>query len=254
MGGVEDHDFLVSRRFHTAYDYTEMKHFSLGRVEGDPDRPSALSGSDIEYGEYVSAMDSADRDITRLLRQMTAGDKNAEERLAEAVYPELRRLAAIYMSSERAGHTLQATAVVHEAFLRLKGVSRISWQNRSHFFSVMAKTMRRVLVDHARGFRAGKRAGYASRIPLDAALVYAEEQSDDLLALDEALTRLALLDSRQARVVEMRFFAGLEMEQIAAVLGVSSRTAKRDFSMARAWLYGELAPDQDHGRGNLEPS
>jgi RNA polymerase sigma-70 factor (ECF subfamily) len=196
-------------------------------------------------------MGTPEGEITELLARMTTGDKDAEARLMPLVYSELRRLAATYMRGERTGHTLQATALVHEAFLRLKGSGELNWQSRAHFFAVCAQTMRRILVDHARGVHAQKRAGGMQRIPLESAMVYAEEQSGELLALDEALTRLSAWDQRQCRVVEMRFFAGLDMEEIASVLGVSARTVKRDFSMARAWLYGELTRGQDDGRRPL---
>ncbi len=199
-------------------------------------------------------MDAPQGEITELLSKMTAGDQDAESRLIPLVYAELRRLAAAYMRSERTDHTLQATALVHEAFMRLKGQQEISWQSRAHFFAVCAQLMRRILVDHARGVRAQKRAGDRRKISLDSALNYAEEQSHELLALDQALDRLASWDPRQCRVVELRFFGGLSMEEIGEVLGISTRTAKRDFSMARAWLYGALTEAERHDRGTLGTS
>jgi len=182
-------------------------------------------------------------EITELLARMTSGDKTAEARLMTLVYKELRQLAANYLRGERRDHTLQATALVHEAFLRLRGTHPLNWQSRAHFFAVSAQMMRRILVDHARGVRAKKRNGARERIPLESAFIYADEQSGELLALNEALDKLATWDARQSRIVEMRFFTGLTMEEIATVLGISTRTAKRDFSMARAWLYGELTKD-----------
>jgi RNA polymerase sigma-70 factor (ECF subfamily) len=196
-------------------------------------------------------MDVPEGEITELLALMTSGDKDAEARLMPLVYAELRRLAASYMRGERPDHTLQATALVHEAFLRLKDCGELNWQSRSHFFAVSAQMMRRVLVDHARSIGAQKRFGGQSRISLESALVFADEQAEELLALDEALNRLSTWDQRQSRVVEMRFFAGLGMEEIAAILGISTRTAKRDFHMARAWLYDELTRDQHDERRPL---
>lgn len=192
-------------------------------------------------------MRGPDEEITGLLARMTGGDKDAEARVLPLVYAELRKIANRYMRGERGDHTLQATALVHEAFLRLKGSGEMKWHDRAHFFAVIAQMMRRVLVDHARNVRAQKRVGHQQRIPLESALVYAEHQSTELLAIDQALDRLSARDPRQCRVVEMRFFGGLEMEEIATVLGISSRTVKRDFSMARAWLYGELNRGQHHG-------
>ena len=178
-------------------------------------------------------------EITGLLARVRKGDQQANAQLAPLIYDELRRLAAHYMRSERPDHTLQATALVHEAYIRLVGQD-VDWQNRAHFFAVAAQIMRRVLVDYARAAKAGKRSGKLHRIPLETALVYAEEQSGELVALDEALDRLQKWDPRQSRIVELRFFGGLSVEETAEVLGISTRTVKRDWSMARAWLYGEL--------------
>lgn len=178
-------------------------------------------------------------EITRLLARVRTGDEQANAQLAPLIYDELRRLAAYYIRGERPDHTLQATALVHEAYIRLVGQD-IDWQSRAHFFAVAAQVMRRVLVDYARAAKADKRAGKLHRIPLESALVYAEEQSGELIALDEALERLGQWDPRQSRIVELRFFAGLSVEETAEVLGISTRTVKRDWSMARAWLYSEL--------------
>jgi RNA polymerase sigma factor (TIGR02999 family) len=156
------------------------------------------------------------------------------------VYAELHRLASSLMSHERAGHTLQPTALIHEAFLRLVQGEQIEWQSRYHFFAVAAQMMRRILVDHARSVNAEKRFGKREKLSLESALVYTDAQSEELLALDEALERLGKVDERQYRIVELRFFAGLSTDEVAELLGVSSRTVKRDWMMARAWLHAEL--------------
>jgi RNA polymerase sigma-70 factor (ECF subfamily) len=199
-------------------------------------------------------MNAPEGEITRLLARIAAGDREAEARLIPLVYDELRRLAGAYMRSERGEHTLQATALVHEAFLRLTGNLDIEWQSRAHFFAVAARTMRRILVDHARGIRSQKRQGIREKLPLESAIMFVDAQSEDLLALDLALERLAAWDPRQCRVVELKFFGGLTMEEIAAVLGVSKRTATRDFDMARAWLHGQLATRTQDECGNLGSS
>jgi RNA polymerase sigma-70 factor (ECF subfamily) len=188
-------------------------------------------------------MQPSSGDITQLLGLLTKGDRTAEARLIPLVYDELRRLAQSMIRSERPDHTLQATALVHEVYLRLAGDAKVSWHDRAHFFAVAARTMRHILVDHARGLNAAKRRGV--RIPLETALVYSAEQSAELLELDEALTRLAAWDERQSRIVELRFFSGLKEDEIAAVLGISIRTVKREWSMAKAWLYGELRKYDD---------
>jgi RNA polymerase sigma factor (TIGR02999 family) len=180
-------------------------------------------------------------EITSLLTRLKAGDQSAQEQLIPLVYNELRRLAAHYMRGERPDHTLQATALVHEAFLRLTSTEVVDWQSRAHFFAIAAQTMRRILVDHARAAGSAKRSGGQHRISLESAIVYSPEQSRDMLALDEALGRLEQRDARQCRIVEMRFFAGLSLDETAEALGISARTVKRDWSMARAWLHAELS-------------
>jgi RNA polymerase sigma-70 factor, ECF subfamily len=179
-------------------------------------------------------------DITTLLAQVKQGDADAESNLVPLIYNELRAIARNYMRRERPDHTLQATVLVHEAFLQLVGDSKIEWQNRAHFFALASRVMRRILVDHARAAHAQKRPGARQKVELESALAFVEAQSADLLALDEALKRLAGWDPRQSRIVEMRFFAGLSFDEIAEVLGISDRTAKRDWMMARTWLYREL--------------
>lgn len=179
-------------------------------------------------------------EVTNLLIQLKKGNQDAESRLVPLVYEELRRLAGRYMRGERPGHTLQATALVHEAYLRLAGEREISWQNRAHFFAVAANLMRRILVDHARTKRAKKRGGDDQKVSFDEAVLVQPQASPQCLALDEALERLAKRDPRQARIVELRYFGGLSEQEAAEVLGISTRTVKRDWNVARAWLYQEL--------------
>lgn len=180
-------------------------------------------------------------EITRLLARASHGDRSAEEELYPIVYTEMRKMASFLLRRERPDHTLQPTALVHEVYLRLTGERSIEWENRKHFFAVAARTMRRILVDHARKSNAVKRKGM--RVTLESALAYSDEQAGELLELDEALERLAGWDPRQSQVVELRFFGGLSDEETARVLGISTRTVKRDWSMARAWLYGQLGGD-----------
>jgi RNA polymerase sigma-70 factor, ECF subfamily len=179
--------------------------------------------------------------ITALLQQVKQGDAGAESDLLPLIYNQLRAIARNHMGRERPDHSLQATILVHEAFLQLVGNSQIDWSNRAHFFALASRVMRRMLVDHARAARAQKRPGVRQKVELESALAFVDAQAADLLALDEALDRLAEWDSRQCRVVEMHFFAGLSFEEIAEVLSISDRTAKRDWTMARAWLYRELS-------------
>lgn len=180
------------------------------------------------------------QDVTLLLSALTRGDEGAASRLIPIVYDELRRLAASYMRRERTDHTLQATALVHEAYLKLVEQHSVNWQSRSHFFGVAAQLMRRILIDHARGNLRQKRGGEHKKVSLDEAFVFSEQQADELLAVDDSLNRLAKVDPRQARVVELRFFGGLSVEEAAEVLGVSPKTVKRDWSVAKAWLYADL--------------
>lgn len=193
-------------------------------------------------------MQPSDTDVTALLSEMTEGNASAAEKLVPIVYEELKRLARRYMRRERADHTLQTTALVHEAYLRLVGQQAVRWQGRSHFFGVAAQIMRRILTDHARRNLRLKRGGTKEVLPLDEALVFSPEHSEELVKLDEALDRLAQLDARQGRVVELRFFAGLSVEEAAESLGVSPKTVKRDWSVAKAWLHAEL-----RGRDAIDP-
>lgn len=178
--------------------------------------------------------------ITELLRRAASGDRIAEDELVPKVYNHLRRVASVYLSKERQDHSLQATALVHEAYIRIFGKNEPHFNDRSHFFRVAAQVMRNILVDHARGKKTTKRGGESIRVPLDEVITISDDQSQLVLQVDEALARLEQLDKRQAKIVELRFFAGLTEDEIAEVLGVSSRTVKRDWVVARAWLHGEL--------------
>lgn len=181
-------------------------------------------------------------DVTRLLRSVTARDPAAADRLLPLVYEELRRLAHSYLGSERVGHTLTPTALVHEAWLRLQGRQADLPAQRSEFFAAAAQAMRRILVDHARARNAQKRGGDADRVPLDEAVAWFDERSISLPGLDGALARLAERDPRKSRLVELRFFAGMTLPQAAEALGIPLRTAERDWTMARAWLQNALGP------------
>ncbi|MEP7380822.1 MAG: sigma-70 family RNA polymerase sigma factor [Gemmatimonadota bacterium] len=178
-------------------------------------------------------------DVTRLLVDLQRGADGAADELVPLVYGELHKLAVHYMRAERDDHTLQPTALVHEAYMRLVDQRNASWQNRSHFFGIAAQAMRRILVDHARRKRAGKREG-GDRVTLDESVAEAPQRSVDLIALDDALNKLAALDPRQARVVELRFFGGLDIDQTAESLGISPATVKRDWTFARAFLQREM--------------
>lgn len=191
-------------------------------------------------------MASSSADVTRLLQQWCQGDAGALERLLPLVYGELHRIAANQMRRERPDHTLGPTALVHELYVRLVDQQRTTWQDRAHFFGLAAHLMRRILVDHARAQHAEKRGGQVTRVSLDAVLEGghaepgAEEAVADVLAIDDALGRLAAIDADQARLVELRFFAGLSIEETAHVLNRSPRTVKREWRLARAWLYEAL--------------
>ncbi|MBL8241737.1 MAG: sigma-70 family RNA polymerase sigma factor [Bryobacterales bacterium] len=180
-------------------------------------------------------------EVTQLLNQWSDGNRAALDSLTPVVYDELRRLASIYLHRERSDHTLQPTAVVHEAYMRLVDQRSVRWQNRAHFFGIAAQMIRRILVDHARGVRAAKRGGGAVALSLDEALGVSEKRDLELEALDDALTTLAEVDPQQARVVELRFFTGLSIEETAEVLGISESTVKRDWVSAKAWLFRELS-------------
>lgn len=180
-------------------------------------------------------------EITQLLHRWRAGDATALDDLIAAIYTELHRLARIYLRRERSHHTLQTTALVNEAYLRLVRQDRVEWQSREHFLGIAAQAMRRILVDYARSRQYGKRGGpHRQLVPLEDAAVFAPERSPAILALDEALDRLAAFDERKARVVELRYFGGLTVEEAARLLEVSPATVMRDWSLAKAWLQREL--------------
>jgi RNA polymerase sigma factor (TIGR02999 family) len=189
--------------------------------------------------------ESSPNRITKLLAAWSDGDETACEKLVPLVYEELHRLAHRYMRKERTGHTLQTSALVNEAYLRLAGAENVRWQNRAHFFAVSARLMRRILVDFARVKHNLKHGGGALQLSLDEGRAVSTEPSADLLALDESLNRLKALNQRQAEVVEMRYFGGLKEEEIAEVLKVSLRTVQQDWRLARLWLYRELKTETD---------
>jgi RNA polymerase sigma factor (TIGR02999 family) len=191
---------------------------------------------------------TAAKRITRLLADWRRGDEAAAERLLPLVYHELKKIAAIHLRGERAAHTLQPTALVHEAYLRLVGLEQVDWRDRAHFFALASRLMRRVLVDHARRRQAVKRSP-DQEPPPHAASEEAGLRIEELLALDAALDRLAALDERQVRVVELRYFAGLSVEETAQVLDVSPSSVKRDWVSARAWLHHQLSSGEDRPSG-----
>jgi len=186
-------------------------------------------------------------DVSKLLRAWSDGDQNALNKLTPIVYDELRRLARRYMRRERPGHSLQTTALVNEAYMRLVDYERMQWQNRAHFFAVSAQVMRRILVEHARRHNL-KRGGGLAHVSLEEAAIIGPEQDTDMVALDEALNSLATIDARKVQVVELRFFGGLSVEETAEVLKLSAITVKRDWRAARTWLYRELIGGAADGR------
>jgi RNA polymerase sigma-70 factor (ECF subfamily) len=189
-------------------------------------------------------MSASSQDVTQLLVAWRNGDEAARDELMPLVYQELHRLAHQYMSRERPGHTLQTSALVNEAFLRLVDQRDVQWQNRAHFFGIAGQMMRRILVDYARNRRYAKRGGGAAQVSLDEELIVSEERSAEVVALDEALSRLAAFDERKSQVVELKFFGGLSIEETAEVLGVSPGTVMRDWTLARAWLRREMSDNK----------
>jgi RNA polymerase sigma-70 factor, ECF subfamily len=181
-------------------------------------------------------------DVTALLGEVAKGNQAAQEKLVPLVYDELKKLARRYMRRERADHTLQTTALVHEAYLKLVGQRSPNWHDRAQFFGIAAQLMRRILIDHARHHLREKRGGTQVVLPLDEAFAFSPEHSEDLLKLDEALDRLSKLDPRQSRIVELRFFGGLSVDETSKFLSVSPITVKRDWAVAKVWLSGELRP------------
>lgn len=181
-------------------------------------------------------------DITQMLLELTGDNRKAVDEILPLIYPELRKLAGTYLKKERENHTLQPTALVHEAYLKMIDQDRVKWQNRAHFFGIAARAMRRILMDHARKHKAGKRGGAGENISLEENFIpLKREASAEFLALDEALDNLAKLDEMKARIVELRYFGGLSVEETAEVLNVSEITVKRHWRMAKAWLYGQIS-------------
>jgi RNA polymerase sigma factor (TIGR02999 family) len=185
---------------------------------------------------------SKDSEITQMLLEMTDGNKDVVGQILPHIYDELRRLAGSYLRRERSDHTLQPTALVHEAYMKLIDQNRVKWQNRAHFFGIAAQVMRRILMDHARKHTAEKRGGDAELLPLEEEiLVVSHDKSSELVALDDALNELARLDPDKAKIVELRYFGGLSIEETAEVMEVSVPTINRHWKMAKAWLHSELA-------------
>jgi RNA polymerase sigma factor (TIGR02999 family) len=180
-------------------------------------------------------------EVTQLLIEWSNGDKAALDKLIPLIHQELRRLAHHYMSRERAGHTLQTTALVDEAYVRLVNRKDVHWENRAHFFAIAAQLMRSILVDHARSHAYAKRGGGARKISLDETVIVSQQRAAEVVALDDVLKELAIFDPQQSRIVELRFFGGLTIEETAEVLSLSPATIKREWSTAKAWLYHELA-------------
>jgi RNA polymerase sigma factor (TIGR02999 family) len=180
-------------------------------------------------------------DVTRMLVQLSSGDKNAVNQLMPLVYDELRRIAASHLRRERPGHTLQSTALVHEAYMRLIDQRSVEWRNRAHFFAIASRMIRRILVDHARGHQAAKRGAGAPRLSLDEAIGVPGGRDLDLVALDDSLEALSKIDPDQSRLVELRYFAGLTIEETAEVMQISPATVSREWNAARAWLFRELS-------------
>lgn len=181
------------------------------------------------------------QDVTGLLRAASHGRREALDELMPMVYDHLREVAHRHLGRERTGHTLRTTALVHEAYLKLVNIESLDWRDRAHFFAMASRSMRRILIDYARTRNRDKRGGKAVHVPLEGAFLIADEHSEELLALDEALTRLEAVNERQCRVVEYRFFAGMTLEETAEALGISVATAKRDWTVTRAWLSLQLA-------------
>ena len=197
------------------------------------------------------SVESGGGNVSKLLRAWSDGDQSALQHLTPLVYRELHRLARRYMQSERAGHSLQATALVNEAYLRLVDYERMQWQDRAHFFAVAGQVMRRILVDHARSHNIKRGAG-VQHVSLEETAVLGGEQTADLVALDDAMNALARLDTRKVQIIEMRFFGGLSVEETAEVLKVSPATVRRDWSIAKFWLYRELGGGTGDGLGTVE--
>jgi RNA polymerase sigma-70 factor, ECF subfamily len=185
-------------------------------------------------------MEPAPADVTSLLNKLAAGDQEAAAQLVPLVYEELRRLAAGRLRQERPDHTLQATALVHEAYMKLAAQNDAKWQNRAQFFGVASQAMRRILVDYARGQQRIRRGGKQQKLSLDDVVLVSTERTEEVLTVHESLSRLEKFDARQVRIVELRYFGGLTVEEIAEVVGISTKTVMREWQVAKAWLYGDL--------------
>ncbi|HSZ03203.1 MAG TPA: ECF-type sigma factor [Terriglobales bacterium] len=197
-------------------------------------------------------MEPAPADVTALLNKLAAGDQDAAAQLIPLVYEELRHLAARRLRQERPDHTLQATALVHEVYVKLSAQKDAKWQNRAQFFGVASQVMRRILVDYARGQQRIRRGGKQQKVPLDDVVLVSPDRTEEVLGVHESLSRLEKLDARQARVVELRYFGGLTVEEIAEVVGVSTKTVMRELNVAKAWLYGELKEGHANDSPRLE--
>jgi len=195
------------------------------------------------FWETHTMSETSTASVTQLLQAWRAGDKTAFDQLLPLVQEELHRLAKRLMSRERQGHTWQTTELVNEAYLRLIGQQQVEWQDRAHFFAVAAQVMRHLLVDHARSRQQARHGGGAQRLSLDDVALAAPDRSAELLALDDALDRLARFDKQKSRIVELRYFGGLTVEEVAEVLGIASITVKREWARAKLWLYKELSPE-----------
>jgi RNA polymerase sigma-70 factor (ECF subfamily) len=218
-------------------------------VAAEPLYPSTVRSGDIlashlqtKSTRRYTVQESGTENITQLLIELTNGKRTAVDDLLPLIYGELRSLAANYLRRERSDHTLQPTALVHEAYLRLVDQTQVNWQNRAHFFGMAAQMMRRILVDHARAHKAGKRGSDYQKVSLDENIDKSVERSGELIALDEALNELATVDELKSRIVELRYFGGLTVEETAEVLGVTPVTINRHWRMAKAWLFGKLQP------------
>jgi len=193
---------------------------------------------------------AASHELTELLRGWNGSDQRTLERIIELAYPELRKIARRLLRRERPDHTIQATALVHEAYLRLFDIGQVHWQDRAHFFAIIARVMRRVLIEHARAQRSSKRGGGVRRVNLDEALTISAKSDPEIVRLDEALEEMAKFDPRKAQVVEMRYFGGLTSDEVASVLGISPQSVNRDWSLAKAWLVREMTR-QERGGASL---
>ena len=205
---------------------------------------TSVCSKDFPRSEVCHVTETKTESVTRLLIELSQGNNAAVDALLPLIYDELRSLAANYLRRERSDHTLQPTALVHEAYLRLVGQTRVNWQNRAHFFGVAAQMMRRILVDHARAHQAGKRGADFQKLSLDDNIDKAVERSNEIVALDEALRELAEIDEQKSRIIELRYFGGLSVEETAEVLGIAPVTVKRHWRMAKAWLYRRMKGDE----------